>query len=87
MKIANTVNGPIEYKIYGEAPFMFLMAGTPGPVHVTFGFENKYPGFGIIVVSRPGFCRTPLKSGKTAEEQADLCIALLDYLKIETCVV
>lgn len=85
--MAQTVRGIIEYKIHGEAPYMLVLPGTPGPVHATLGIENKYPGFGKIFVSRPGYCRTPLKSGKTAEEQADLCMALLDYLKISAIVV
>jgi 2-hydroxy-6-oxonona-2,4-dienedioate hydrolase len=58
------------------------MPGTPGP-----GFFQPSDwlesGFGIISVSRPGYARTPLSSGETAEDQADLIMALLDFLDIE----
>ena len=45
----------------------------------------------MIAPSRPGYGRTPLSSGKTHEEAADLMAALLDELKIDdsanTCTV
>ena len=44
-------------------------------------------GIGIITFSRPGYGRTPLSSGKTAEETADLLAALLDELSIEKVVI
>ena len=45
---------------------MLYMPGTPGICHITFGAENY--GFGLITVSRPGYCRTPLTEElKTAE--------------------
>ena len=44
-------------------------------------------GFRYIAVSRPGYLGTPLASGKTPEQQADLCAALLDTLGIETALV
>jgi pimeloyl-ACP methyl ester carboxylesterase len=40
-----------------------------------------------ITASRPGFLRTPLSSGQSFEEQADLYAALLDELRIERAVI
>ena len=40
-------------------------------------------GFRTIVVSRPGYLGTPLTSGRTPVEQADLYAALLDALGID----
>ena len=37
----------------------------------------------MIAPSRPGYGRTPLSSGKTSEEAADLMAALLDELNLE----
>lgn len=38
-------------------------------------------------MSRPGYLGTPLASGKTPEQQADLCAGLLDALNIRTATV
>ena len=86
-KIAQTAKGQIEYKVYGNAPYMVLLSGSPNPVHLTLGMEDQYPGFGLIVVSRPGYCNTPLNDCDTFEKQADLIVALLDYLKVDKFVV
>ena len=40
-------------------------------------------GIGVISPTRPGFGRTPLASGPTPEESADLLAALLDELSID----
>jgi pimeloyl-ACP methyl ester carboxylesterase len=37
----------------------------------------------VVAVSRPGYLRTPLSAGESAEEQADLFARLLDALRIE----
>jgi pimeloyl-ACP methyl ester carboxylesterase len=80
--IADTPKGKIEYKLWGEAPYMLMMPGTPGFAHAAVGFEDF--GMGIITVSRPGYGETPLTEElKKAEAQADLIMALMDYLKIE----
>ncbi len=41
----------------------------------------------VIAVSRPGYLRTPLSSGETPEEQADLYAALLDELHISSATI
>lgn len=41
------------------------------------------PGYRFIVVSRPGYLRTPLSSGETLDEQASLYAALLDSLRVK----
>lgn len=85
--IAQTEKGQIEYQVFGTAPYVVYMLGSPGLVHTSYGMENSFPGFGLIVFSRPGYCRTPITSGKTGPEQADLVLALLDHLKVDKCVV
>jgi pimeloyl-ACP methyl ester carboxylesterase len=44
---------------------------------------QKENPFRLIAVSRPGYLRTPLEVGTTAEDQADALAALLDSLGIE----
>jgi len=40
-------------------------------------------GMGSIAISRPGYLRTPISVGRTAEQQADAIAALLDALALE----
>jgi pimeloyl-ACP methyl ester carboxylesterase len=40
------------------------------------------PGYRHVAVSRPGYLGTPLSAGRTSDEQADLCVDLLDALGI-----
>lgn len=73
----------------------FDMSGTKGPVilsiHGGFGGADQArlmtnwldsSAYQILSPSRPGYLGTPLESGKTFEQQADLLAALLDHLRI-----
>lgn len=86
LQTVTTSHGPVEYDMYG----------TKGPVilsiHAGLGGADQGrllaswlqgDGFRILSPSRPGYLNTPLASGKTAEEQADLLVALLDALHID----
>jgi pimeloyl-ACP methyl ester carboxylesterase len=86
LRTADTARGPVEYD----------MAGMYGPVvlsvHAGLGGADqgrlfaewlRVDGFRILSPSRPGYLGTPLTSGRTAEEQADLLAALLDELGID----
>jgi pimeloyl-ACP methyl ester carboxylesterase len=85
-KIANTRMGPVEYVLIGKGPVLVPVHGGPGGfdqgLFVLQGWGER--GFSILTFSRPGYLRTPLDSGKTIEEQADLIVALLDSLNIES---
>ena len=74
----------------------FDMSGTTGPVilsiHGGIGGADQArlmtnwldsSAYRLLSPSRPGYLGTPLESGKTFEEQADLLAALLDHLQIE----
>jgi pimeloyl-ACP methyl ester carboxylesterase len=90
-QIITTARGDIEYAVAGQGVPHLWIHGSPG------GYENglagrraypgAYPNVLTITASRPGYLRTPLSSGKTFEEQADLFAALLDELRIERAVV
>ena len=84
-KIAETKLGPIEYKIIGDkGPILMSIHGSPG------GHDQNIissDAFRILLLSRPGYLRTPLGVGKTPAEQATAYSELLDVLGIQKVVV
>jgi len=48
-----------------------------------YGRHLRDNGCEVVALSRPGYLRTPLSSGRTPTEQADLYAALLDALEID----
>ncbi len=94
--IIETPRGTVEYSSYGgegdasERPVILAIHGAMGGhdqglilAHSAVGGS----GFRIVSVSRPGSLGTPLTSGQTPEEQADLCASLLDALGIRKAAV
>ncbi len=83
--VVKTALGPVEYSILGEGPAVLVVHGSPG------GYDQGMlvakllddSRFSYICMSRPGYLRTPLTTGKTPEEQADMYAALLDTLHIQ----
>ena len=81
-KVLKTDLGEIEYKIYdGGKEEILHIHGSPGGFDQIFGIETKYK---VINPSRPGYLRTPIDSGATPEQQADLYNALLNELGIDS---
>lgn len=80
-----TAKGTVEYARIGEGPVVPGIHGGPGGYDQTiFAFEwLAHAGFSLLAPSRPGYLGTPLSSGKTPDEQADLYAALLDTLGID----
>lgn len=83
-KIANTSRGPIEYVTWGEGPVVLALHGAMGGYDqgVILARTIGEPGYRYVSVSRPGYLGTPLGSGPTPEQQADLCAELLDALSV-----
>lgn len=81
--IIQTAKGPIETLIEGEGPPVLVAHGALGGYDRASVYSFPEAGFKFICPSRPGYLRTPLEVGKTAEEQADAFAALLDALDIE----
>ncbi|MDA9661172.1 alpha/beta hydrolase [Gammaproteobacteria bacterium] len=84
-KIAKTKLGPIEYKMIGDkGPVLMSVHGSPG------GYDQNIlssGAFRILMLSRPGYLRTPLSVGQTAGEQATAYSELLEVLGIQKVVV
>ena len=84
-KVIKTKKGIIEYKIEGDGPAILLFHGSPGGYDQSYFISQELlpEGFKIVAISRPGYLKTPLESGITFEEGADLVAALLDALGIK----
>jgi pimeloyl-ACP methyl ester carboxylesterase len=89
--IVTTAHGDIEYAVQGEGRPYLWIHGSPGGYENGLagrsGYPNLYTNVMTVTASRPGYLRTPLRSGETFEAQADLFAALLDELRIDRAVV
>jgi pimeloyl-ACP methyl ester carboxylesterase len=84
-QVVDTAKGKIEYDLTeGSGPVVMVSHGGIGGVDQARVLANwvDTDKYRILSPSRPGYLGTPLDSGKTIEEQADLFAALLDELKI-----
>ncbi|MBN1220991.1 MAG: alpha/beta hydrolase [Anaerolineae bacterium] len=85
--IIQTTQGIIEYRSEGPktGPAMLILNGG----HTNCGsLVANLPlllelGYRVIIPSRPGYGRTPLSTGKTAEAAAEAMVALLDELGLK----
>jgi pimeloyl-ACP methyl ester carboxylesterase len=85
-RIASTEKGAVEFDITGtRGPVILSIHGGLGGADQARLIANwlNTSTYRILSPSRPGYLGTPLESGKTFEQQADLLAALLDHLKIE----
>ena len=87
--LAMTALGPIEYQMQGKGPAVLISHGSPGGYDSGLALAKllNNTGYTTIAISRPGYLRTPLSSGRSPEEQADLFKALLDTLGIERTII
>lgn len=83
-RLIDTECGEVEYQVEGDGPAVLLLHGSPGGYDHGMALARFIPldGFTKLAVSRPGYRRTPLSSGKSLQEQADLYAATLDRLHI-----
>lgn len=79
--------GAIEYFTWGDMTNpVLVLHGTVGSAFVNILFDDIFSdaGLSMVSVSRPGYYKTPLSSGKTLKEQSKLYKLLLDELGIES---
>ena len=81
--------GVMEFADRGGGPVALVIHGSPGGYDqgLVYGKELARHGFRIISISRPGYLRTPLMTGLTAEDQADAIDSLLQGLNVRSCAV
>lgn len=87
--VLRTPRGEVQVAREGGGPPVLVLHGGPG------GFDQglawcrhlRDGGCEVLAPSRPGYLRTPLQSGPTPQDQADLYAAMLDALDIERAAV
>jgi len=85
-EVMETAMGKIHYKLTGEGPVLFFMHGAPGGIDQGFPLDYLVQeGYSLLVVSRPGYLRTPFVP-LSYEEQVDQYVELLDKLAIDKVV-
>ena len=88
-RVINTRRGLVEVAEYGSGEPVLVLHGTLGGYDQGLAIAEIFNGsnFRFIAISRPGYLRTPLDSGRSPLAQAALCEALLDELGIERAMV
>ena len=93
-QLAETSKGTVEYANVGSSENpgkpLLILHGTPGGYDagvILADWLDLDNNTMCIIPSRPGYLRTPLDIGKTPGAAADIMIALLDELGIETTAV
>ncbi|GAA4879916.1 alpha/beta fold hydrolase [Actinomycetospora straminea] len=84
-EVAETASGPVEYAVVGTGTPVVVVHGSPGGIDAAALMARILPRDGVaaILLSRPGYLRTPLAGREGIDEQADLLAALLDHLGID----
>jgi hypothetical protein len=73
-QIIETSRGVVEYCLVGNGPLVMVQHGGMGGYDqaLIWGENLRQAGFSILAWSRPGYLRTPLTSGTSIVDQADL---------------
>lgn len=83
-----TARGVIEVAEAGAGPVVLVVHGAPGNWRQAVTVAEDLAGESrVLLISRPGYGRTPLRSGRSPQEQSELYVALLDALGIDRAVV
>ena len=79
-----TERGPIQVAREGDGPKVMTIHGSPGGFDqgLVWARHLRDGGCELIAPSRPGYLRTPLDSGRSPAQQADLYAVMLDALHI-----
>jgi len=87
--VVATARGPLEYVESGEGPAVLCVHGAMGGHDQSLLLARTIgeAGYRYVAVSRPGYLGTPLRSGRSADDQADLLAAALDALGIRRAAV
>lgn len=85
ISMVTTARGDVHCALAGDGPPVLVVHGSPGGHDAGLAMARFLvaDGFRAIVPDRPGYFDTPLTSGTTIDEQADLLAALLDSLGVD----
>jgi pimeloyl-ACP methyl ester carboxylesterase len=79
-----TTRGDVQVAREGQGPPVLVVHGGQGfDIGLAWCRNLLDGGCEVLAPSRPGYLRTPLESGRTPQDQADLYAAMLDTLDIE----
>ncbi len=83
--VVATSHGDVQLAREGDGPSVMVIHGGPGGFDLGLAWARHLSAGGceVLALSRPGYLRTPLSSGRSPEEQADLYAAMLDAVGIE----
>jgi pimeloyl-ACP methyl ester carboxylesterase len=82
--VVATPRGLVEMASAGAGDAVLLVHGSPGDWRQLLPLaEDLADRFQVMLVSRPGYGRTPLGANRTAAEQAALFVGMLDALGID----
>lgn len=87
-RVLKTELGEIEYRSYGNGMPTVIVHGGHSNCYEHLGltgFDSSI--YQLIVPSRPGYGKTPLKNHKTPEQAADLIAAMIDRIVKEQVIV
>jgi pimeloyl-ACP methyl ester carboxylesterase len=86
--IAETTAGPIEYAQTGRGEPLLMIHGAGGGYDQGLLIARDFAeAYRVIAPSRFGYLKTPVPQDSSPAAQADAHAALLDFLKVKTCVV
>jgi pimeloyl-ACP methyl ester carboxylesterase len=89
LRTIRTARGPVQVHDSGGAePAVLVVHGMPGDYRQGQTVDGDLRDQArVLRISRPGYAGTPLSSGRTPDDSADLYAALLDELDLPNAVV
>ncbi len=84
IKICETEKGTVEYFLKGNGTTVLIVHGGHDSCRGDYMNDNLLENnFSVLIPTRPGYRGTPISSGKTAKDTADLFASLLKKLGIK----
>lgn len=86
--VVRTSRGRVQVVSVGTGPALLVVHGMPGDWRQARTLvDDLATDARVLLVTRPGYGRTPLRSGRSPVEQAALYCSLLDELGVQSAVV
>ncbi len=88
-QMIQTSRGDVEYAVAGEGYPVIILHGMGGGYEqgLLVGTLFDLSQYRMLAITRPGYRRTPLTTGRTFEEQADAIAEVLERLNIASAAV